>query len=546
MSNIRRVLWVEDNERELNDSIKSLFVEAEKQSIDSIQGALNVISSEHLYDYDTIVLDIDFRDDRSSDFQEVIKALKEKIYLKKDQCNENFIKENGGYLIFLYLLECGYPSNQIAFLTGNQDIIDKLQRYTLMNRSDLSREEIVDLYEKIWRECSEDWEEFERQIYNLSGVESEYCIDSQFTESSFVDECVDALEDGNHEKLTALIKGIQIVSYDSQKDNSEEFENDMIFRFHRANLESPVYFSKHTDDIPQHNLSDARTWINERRTSDKRTRWLLLDAADYVEQLFRSNSSMGTQMGSLFSSINNDPGIRSSFRQMYFVFDGLRNDQRRGIYYQAISAMLIPFDSKPQSSGPSANVNNLGYDKVQKMFAQFSKQARNYCAHNYFGSTVSNETVIYLIMGTMSAVLTKNQQQIKNSWFENAEQIFNFDNINYILTDNIDKVDQLAQNLLNNENIDINSAHVEGQAYTDYTPWDMLRALGYNTTMNLAFEPSTTVREKYFIFTLAAYIIKWFEGLTEENVENRFGKGIRVAFEISNRIVANYNYPHTI
>ena len=70
--------------------------------------------------------------------------------------------------------------------------------------------------------------------------------------------------------------------------------------------------------------------------------------------------------------------------------------------------------------------------------------------------------------------------------------------------------------------------------------------VGYNTTMNLASEQSTTVREKYFIFTLAAYIVKWFEGLSEEDVENRFGEGIRIVFEISNKIVANYVYPHTV
>ena len=89
-----------------------------------------------------------------------------------------------------------------------------------------------------------------------------------------------------------------------------------------------------------------------------------------------------------FSGINTDPGIWSSFSQLYNLFYGLRDIDQREPYYQAISAMLIPFDKSPYSSGPDVMAPGTNYDKVQKAFARFSKQCRNYCSHNYFGSSI--------------------------------------------------------------------------------------------------------------------------------------------------------------
>ena len=533
MGDIKRVLWIDDYP---NNKASSMFISCETKKVSTMDEAIAEIASDHLYDYDTIVLDIDFENGLPNGEKNVLRKLSEKIYLSKDQKNKSFIINNGGYLLFLYLLEKGYPSEQIAFLTGNAGIIGQLKAYTNQNISQMSKDDIVEAFKKAWIESEDDF---------LDGVSIDTLpIDKKYKDSDFLMDCAEKLDSEDYDGLKELIDTVTPSMVTGNIQNTGDM---MIFRFHEANLESPMYFSKNDNDIEGHNCSDAGNWLNDRRTSDKLTRWLLLDAADYIEQLFRSNvSSMNVQVGSIFASVNNDPGIRSSFRQMYFVFDGLRNTQRRGIYYQAVSAMLVPFDSNPKSSGSSADIANLEYDRVQKMFARFSKQARNYCAHNYFGSSVSNETVIYLIMGTVSVVLTKNQRQGKDDWYQNANQVFGFNNPNYVLADNINKIDQLILNLLANSSIDTYSAHVDGMTYSNYTPWDLLRALGYNTTMNLASEQSTTVRENYFIFTLAAYVVKWFEGLSEEDVEKRFGEGIRIVFEISNQIVANYLYPHAI
>ena len=119
MSQIKRVLWVDDHPE---NEASSLFDKNETNIVKKLDNALKEISSSHLYEYDTIVFDIDFENgllDR--DF--VIEEFSKKIYLNDDQKDNKYIIENGGYLLFIYLLECGYPSEQVAFLTGNPNML---------------------------------------------------------------------------------------------------------------------------------------------------------------------------------------------------------------------------------------------------------------------------------------------------------------------------------------------------------------------------------------------------------------------------------------
>lgn len=534
MAEVKRVLWVDDYP---NNKAKNMFADCETKKVSTMEEAINEISGEHLYDYDTIVLDIDFENGLPKGETKVIEELSKKIYLNKDQRNKNFIINNGGYLLYLYLLEKGYPSEQVAFLTGNAGIIGQLKAYTNQNMVQMSKEEIAEAFITAWQEAEDDLDAFEASIVTLP-------IDKKYKDSDFLWDCGELLDTNDIEELKRVIGQVTPSMVTGSIQNTGDM---MIFRFHEANLESPVYFSKNDNDIDGHNCADAEKWLQAKRTGVKVTRWLLLDAATYVERLFRKNFlSMDLQMRNLFVNVQHDPGIRSAFRQMFFVFDGLRNTERRGIYYQAVSAMLIPFDSNPQNSGPSALAAGMSYDKVQKMFARFSKQARNYCAHNYLGSAISNETVLFILMGTMSGILDKNQRKDIDDWYKNTKRTFAY-NKNYSLTDNIAKVDQLYQNLRNGGHIDIYNAHVENiTSYSNYTPWDLLRGFGYNTSMSVVSEQSTTAREKYFMFTLAAYVIKWFEGLTEAEVNNKYGKGIELMFRLSNEIVADYTYPKSI
>ena len=72
----------------------------------------------------------------------------------------------------------------------------------------------------------------------------------------------------------------------------------------------------------------------------------------------------------------------------------------------------------------------------------------------------------------------------------------------------------------------------------------MLQTIGYNEKMDLAHEPNTSNRENYFVFTLAAYIVKFFAGLPEYDIRLQFGEGVEIAYKIANEIVDAYVYQY--
>ena len=367
-------------------------------------------------------------------------------------------------------------------------------------------------------------------------------------------ECAEILDNGQlddekkHKELKDLIYNISPKT--TKKNDVQNTGDIMIERFHKANFESPVFFSKNNDFIKGHHIRDAEAWLTEKKTDDRETRWLLMSASKYVTTLFESNNeAMINQVMNIFKDINTDPGLYSGFSQLYNLFYGLRNFSEKGPYYQAISAMLVPFDNKIDVPKNAFINSTTSYDIVQKLFARFSKQCRNYCAHNYFGTYVSNETALFIMMCTLTGLLNKKQRTEFDQWFTNAGNRFNNrDSYKDLIPNNLKKVDALGKNLLEQGDIDIASdeikkLHINNKCWEDYTPWKMLRALGYNEKMNVKNQPDPDKREKYFVFTLASYIVKIFSKLKEDDIRSNFGKGIEIIYHIANEIVSSYNYP---
>ena len=532
---VKRVLWVEDYPE---NKVSDLFDECETKIVSTMEQAIKEISGKHLYDYDTIVLDIDFENGLPNGSEKVIEELTKSIFLSNEQKNKNYIINNGGYLLFLYLLEKGYPSNQIAFLTGNAGIVEQLKLYSENNRSHKSKDEIIKDYIRIWKDSNDDIEQF------ISGIES-LNIDKVYTDTDFIMDCAELIDTEDLEELQKKIYNTNPIVKTDFINNTGDM---MIYRFHEANLESPVYFSKNSNDINGHNYDDAKQWLISHRTNNNVTRWLLLDAAEYIEKLFRDNTMNG-QFVNLFVNVSGDPGIRSSFRQMFFVFDGLRAISRRGIYYQAITSMLIPFSENIRFCKDSVAFIGNDYLEIQRFFCSFAKQTRNYCAHNYFGSSLSNESVLFILMGVMLGILSRNQREGIDIWFINAYNEYvrgaslERESNNYDINQNLNTIDLICNNLLSSNRINEDRAHVFGLSYVSYTAKNILNALGYNNEMDVSAQPNTSIREQYYIFSLAAYIVKWFYGISEDDIEKKFGIGIRLMYQLANIIVAEYEYP---
>lgn len=528
MSGVKRVLWVDDN---LTNKAASLFDKSETRTVSSMDGAIAEITGDRLYDYDTIVLDIDF-ENGLVDADEVIEKLCKTIYLTKDQRQDrNFIISNGGYLLFLYLLEKGYPSERVAFLTGNAGIIGQLKEYTSQNAEPLSKEEIAERFLIIWEETGcEKYEEFEARIRKLP-------IHQIYKNLDFVSRCAELMDDGKTDALRALIQTVKVPVVVQEIQNTGD---KMIFRFHEANLESPIYFSKNDNDIAGHNLKDAKKWLSDKRTDDAMTRWLIMSAANYIEKEFDADTNgMNAQMQVLFDRLVSDGGIRAAFNQMYYVFDGLRV-RHRSIYFQSLSAMLIPFEGDPKIIRKSPK--SADDDEMRAVFARFAKQARNYCAHNYFGTEISNKTTLLLMMATMTAVLSKDQRDEMSAWYQKAAEILLKGGMHVTYANNKRKIETLTGDLLSNNKIDIVKAKV-GSTTTNYRYREYLRALGYNLEMQPDAQDSTGKREAYYVFTLAAYVSYWFNGMKAGDVKQQFGEEVSLLRDVCENIVDKYGYP---
>lgn len=68
--------------------------------------------------------------------------------------------------------------------------------------------------------------------------------------------------------------------------------------------------------------------------------------------------------------------------------------------------------------------------------------------------------------------------------------------------------------------------------------------MGFNNALN---DQDHETKEKYYIFTLAAYIVKWMaknekDSNTKELVERNCSKGMACLFHLSNMIVNDYEY----
>ena len=481
MLNIKRILWVDDNnsndtqfifpsqERFLDENEKSEKI-TEWLNVGSMEDAIREFSSARLYHYDTIILDINF-EDNSGDMDFIIQELSEKLYFTEEEKNEEFIQQNGGYLLYLYLLKRGYPSEQVAFLTGNPTII-----------------------KNIYPEEKDDSEEDEKLLLD---------------------------DEDNTEKENTI------------QNNGDK----MILRFYQANLKPPECFSKNKYFPVNHNIDDAENWIKNRSTPQNRARWLLLCASDAVETMFReSKESFISQIQSILYKRDrtDDYGIQSAFRQIYFIFNTpqLRHEEA---YYQSVSAMLTPFD---------ANINNKIYDGKRKIFPYCAKSARNFCAHNYFGTAIENKTAVFLIIIVLSALLNEEQRKLMNDWYQTAG-LFLSDSDKSFSEEEKEKIFQdclkFTENLLYSDNINekiLFNGNKNKKTKKDFQCekyHDMVRVLGCHRQ-----KPASEDAEQYFRFALAVGIVCGFHSMTDAEIKTEFGSEICYARKLALQIADTY------
>lgn len=532
---VNRVLWVDDNTS--NDSHSRLFIKDETTIVKTMDEALKIFSNKSLYRYDTVVLDINF-ENGILNLEEVIQDLTNRIFLSDEQQKDKeYVVKYGGYLLFLYLLVKGYPSDHVAFLTGNSGMLRELRAYMDRHEKKLTNGEIKQRFLDYWIQNKNTNERFNEKHKRFVTMVKSLPVDHGYMDDDYLCRCEDAILDDREDVLEDLIRSIEP---NHQEQKLQDVGDIMIEKFHDANLESPKFYSKLQDSIPGHDRSDADMWLKGRRTEDNVTRWLLLYLCDDLENLFINhpremeigiNAIFEHNEGDLNVSISTD--IRNAFQQMNYVFEGL-NHYHRGAYYQAVSAMFVPFDKTVGKEGFYASRSKSVEDKkVRRMFGWCAKQARNAAAHNRFGSSLQNRSTLYLLMVVANAVLTREKRDALNSWYEKAAELFRRKEITTLNTV-LEKIDEIKCAQEQNGDIDSKNTSDDFRNARNY-----LYRLCANTKMYTAEN-----REEYYLFCFSAYIIKWFRKYDIRNIEKNYGKGVYITFQVAYAIVEEFRSPY--
>ena len=530
---IKRVLWIDDVAQ---NRASRLFPEEETRIVTSLDAAIKEISGPNLYHYDTIVLDIDF-ENGLHDATLVLKELTVQLFLDKDQRNNSFLITNGGYLLYLYLLKRGYPSDQIAFLTGNPAMVEQLRAYTRKNEKQLTKESIEKVFLELWDKYADDLDSFEQEIEKLP-------IKIEYKQSDFLIDCEQALDNGDLTLLSQIITVVHNQVSEQENTEIEEIKNTgdmMIFRFHQANLEAPAYFSKQENDISGHDITDAEDWLNSLRTTDQVTRWLLLSASNKIEQLFSKTPYV---ISSHYNQIykTGDLGMRAAFKQMFYVLDGLRSGAHKEVYFQAISALLVPYEASPDNSVDDVTHNNE--IRVSYLSAWCAKIARNLLAHNRFGTVISAKTSLFIVLMAVTAILPKQERIMFDAWYRKC-----FEAIEKMIiggngaTVGNDKIKALIELLFSNNEINVSAN--KARPYTTYQQYNFRNTL-YALTNNIAVENASIQSvntEDYYLFSLAVGFVRWFLGQSDNDILTNYGSQIEGIYQIALKIVNSYNYP---
>lgn len=560
--NVKRVLWIDDIQGERNTA-HDLFPDDETEQIGTIAEAIELFSQkDKLYTYDTIVLDIDFSEN-SKGLDDAIKMLQEKIYLPKDKINDKkFIKEYGGYFLFIYLLMQGYPSEQIAFLTGNPDMIKQLNNY-INEENHPTPGDFVDIFERILNDCDGNYGEFYEKIDDSEEIPDSYKMPYKIQNLiEKLEKSKDVLERKKH--IQEYVQEIE-KNEDNNKDRIENTGDDMIHRFHKSYLEPPKFFAKDDTGILGRGKEEAGKWLGEkgRRTKDNVARWLILRAGSHI---IKSGINMNNIVKGYDTTVDAD--YMNAFEQMYAVSDGLINAAYEKKRYLAVSGMLIPFDKEPLQSGKKSSIgegtkkdicgkvlykldddgnplsDNITDDMdIRRVLARAAKQARNHCAHNNFGTDLSIEASLFLLMIAMTAVLDKPQRENLKMWYERVEELVD-ESYKSVWDDSyLDKIDNFYNGV--RSELDFYKMHkmhivsnVKISSTTDaqeYAPSVIMQIMGY-----VKKESRDRFKKEYYLFTIAVYIVKWLAGVPESDIVRNYGQEVSWINEISKKIVVDF------
>jgi len=431
---VKRILWLEDGIA--NSEVTKMFPDRETLKAGDMDSALKAINKkEELDSLDTIVLDIDMKDG-VKDIGKLIDVLRGKplspeaagmeyermLYISKEEEEKakDFLQDNGGYLVYLYLLKKGFPSERIAFLTANSGDLGALNAMFGADGATyvLDPKELSELFEQAFYDTFSDDQEVDPDSKEFLEKCEKTGIPSDFIQSDAFIDAVEQLAASDNSGLMSIFEDFFKGERAINNTLTEKF-----LKFRSANLEICSSFAKTERDCGKvGGITAMREWMR-RDIEEKKIRWLVLNLCKIMLDCLSKNRNMKSFDCEFNKEANHNTFTRDSaiavFQQLSLHFQkhlGTDEDQKKWSYLQALRIYTTPFDSGK-------------YLYITQSCNIVAKQLRNYCAHNCFGDSMSAQDFFFFLLFITKAYtpLAKTDFKSKNAlyeWLEVAEQEF--------------------------------------------------------------------------------------------------------------------------
>lgn len=388
---VKRVLWIEDfdggkilDQKDINQKLESYgMIETETTVITNLIDGLEYID-EYLGDFDLVVLDVDFRE--LGDKDKCVAKLKDIIWDEKLE-NYNKMRENGGYYIFIYLMNKCFPKERIAMLTGNEtgysegiNIVEKLR--ILISDSEKEVDYIIEQLEA-------DDEAFELLGDGINNI-------INIIENEDRDSAIDELN-----KISKLFNSTNI-KFDKNPNTSNDWSN----VFKEAKILPPESFRK--ESMGNSENIRFREWINEKSTPYYKTRGIIIEMCNYWLNKINQEDFEDILLFNKLCKFDNritKPDLQGMLQQIKINLPISEPNARNKIliYSQIIRVVSLYFDvinvKHPifNRNLESQFDNHLSV-KAKTTYFQIIKLLRNWSSHDKIEKANDKELVFSLVI----------------------------------------------------------------------------------------------------------------------------------------------------
>lgn len=389
----QKCLWVEDFDSSNASPENFTFDQTHVKVLPSFSKAVTYIEANY-GNFDTVILDIDLQ---LGDLQACRELLPNFLHPEEAQrlCeNEQELKENAGFYLYLQLVSKGFPTERICFYTGNKGF-----------QSNDSLKEAIELqafFSKKLLNNPSPTQEIKDEFKVLMGSNVFADIYDSVFQSLIKGDSATA-----HQTIEQLVEALKL---ESEGNNTFGTWED---KFKEVGMAVPLGFDKVTEE------QEFNSWFADSEATDYyKLRYFLIQASRYLQAeladkkddfiKFKRDFYIPSENGKdpqndLFSVIH-----FSDMLQYLEEILPLREpipEVKKSLYKQIVRMISHDWEAARGTNGYQANLQNMTFFHIMKLL-------RNWTAHNKLNQFTERDVALFVTIGLRSFFALDNRRVI--------------------------------------------------------------------------------------------------------------------------------------